>query len=119
MYCEAAFSTDGCIPHYKCVHLCVLFIRYMKGKDAANWITVDSVTGEILLAKNLDYESLHVVNGTYTITMLGVTTGKLRGWFRLVCLPIYKGSWFNLPTSKVRQQVQSRYSKDRHRQLIF
>lgn len=62
----------------------------MKGKDAANWITVDSVTGEIRLAKNLDYESPHVVNGTYTITMLGVTTGKLRGfcfhtsWF--VCL---------------------------------
>lgn len=62
----------------------------MKGKDAANWITVDSVTGEIRLAKNLDYESPHVVNGTYTITMLGVTTGKSRGfcfhtsWF--VCL---------------------------------
>lgn len=84
------FFTDGCFPHYKCVHLCVIFIRYMKGKDAANWVTVDSVTGEIRLAKNLDYESPHVVNGTYTITMLGVTTGKLRGfcvhtnWF--VCL---------------------------------
>ncbi|NWX37794.1 DSG2 protein, partial [Notiomystis cincta] len=49
-------------------------ITYMKGKDAADWITVDSVTGEIRLAKNLDYESPHVVNGTYTITMLGVTT---------------------------------------------
>ncbi|NXU13210.1 DSG2 protein, partial [Pardalotus punctatus] len=49
-------------------------ITYMKGRDAANWITVDSVTGEIRLAKNLDYESPHVVNGTYTITMLGVTT---------------------------------------------
>lgn len=54
----------------------------MKGRDAADWITIDSVTGEIRLAKNLDYESSHVVNGTYTITMLGVTTGKLRGfWF--------------------------------------
>ncbi|RLW13326.1 hypothetical protein DV515_00000226 [Chloebia gouldiae] len=53
-------------------------ITYMKGKDAANWITVDSVTGEILLAKNLDYESPHVVNGTYTITMLGVTTDSPR-----------------------------------------
>ncbi|NWW78204.1 DSG2 protein, partial [Climacteris rufus] len=49
-------------------------ITYMKGKDPANWVTVDSVTGEIRLAKNLDYESPHVVNGTYTITMLGVTT---------------------------------------------
>ncbi|NXE89886.1 DSG2 protein, partial [Menura novaehollandiae] len=49
-------------------------VTYMKGKDTANWITVDSVTGEIRLAKNLDYESPHVVNGTYTITILGVTT---------------------------------------------
>ncbi|NXF08843.1 DSG2 protein, partial [Smithornis capensis] len=49
-------------------------ITYMKGRDAANWITVDSVTGEIRLAEILDYESPHVVNGTYTITMLGVTT---------------------------------------------
>lgn len=52
----------------------------MKGKDPANWITIDSATGEIQLAKNLDYESPHVVNGTYTITMLGVTAGKLRGF---------------------------------------
>ncbi|XP_074433002.1 desmoglein-2 [Larus michahellis] len=49
-------------------------IIYVKGRDPANWITIDSVTGEIRLAKNLDYESAHVVNGTYTITMLGVTT---------------------------------------------
>ncbi|KFQ81765.1 Desmoglein-2, partial [Phoenicopterus ruber ruber] len=49
-------------------------IKYLKGKDVANWITVNPVTGEIQLAKKLDYESSHVVNGTYTITMLGVTT---------------------------------------------
>ncbi|NXX10954.1 DSG2 protein, partial [Podargus strigoides] len=49
-------------------------VVYMKGRDTANWITVDSATGEIRLAKNLDYESPHVVNGTYTFTMLGVTT---------------------------------------------
>ncbi|NXJ49035.1 DSG2 protein, partial [Spizaetus tyrannus] len=49
-------------------------IVYMKGRDTANWITIDSVTGEIRLAKKLDYESPHVVNGTYTITMLGITT---------------------------------------------
>ncbi|XP_074941020.1 desmoglein-2 isoform X2 [Phalacrocorax aristotelis] len=49
-------------------------IRYLKGRDTANWITVDSVTAEIILAKELDYESSYVVNGTYTITILGVTT---------------------------------------------
>ncbi|NXG28674.1 DSG2 protein, partial [Dromaius novaehollandiae] len=48
-------------------------ITYIKGRDSANWITIDSVTGEIKLAKDLDYESVHVVNGTYTVTMLGVT----------------------------------------------
>ncbi|NXG18495.1 DSG2 protein, partial [Grallaria varia] len=48
-------------------------ITYMKGRDPENWITIDSVTGEIRLAKRLDYESPHLVNGTYTITMLGVT----------------------------------------------
>ncbi|XP_068789882.1 desmoglein-2 isoform X2 [Struthio camelus] len=48
-------------------------IMYIKGRDSANWITIDAVTGEIKLAKDLDYESAHVVNGTYTITVLGVT----------------------------------------------
>ncbi|NWX15126.1 DSG2 protein, partial [Aegotheles bennettii] len=48
-------------------------VTYMKGRDAANWITIDSATGEIRLAKKLDYESPHVVNGTYTFTILGVT----------------------------------------------
>ncbi|XP_068014847.1 desmoglein-2-like [Melanerpes formicivorus] len=49
-------------------------VTYLKGRDTANWITIDSVTGEIKLAKELNYESSHVVNGTYTITILGVTT---------------------------------------------
>ncbi|XP_010079464.1 PREDICTED: desmoglein-2, partial [Pterocles gutturalis] len=49
-------------------------VMYMKGRDAANWISIDSNTGEIRLAKNLDYESSYVVNGTYTFTMLAVTT---------------------------------------------
>ncbi|XP_031468681.1 desmoglein-2 [Phasianus colchicus] len=49
-------------------------IKYIKGRDPANWITINSNTGEIQLAKNLDYESHYVVNGTYTFTMLGITT---------------------------------------------
>uniref|UniRef100_G1NDH4 Cadherin domain-containing protein n=1 Tax=Meleagris gallopavo TaxID=9103 RepID=G1NDH4_MELGA len=49
-------------------------VKYIKGRDPANWITINSNTGEIQLAKNLDYESHYVVNGTYTFTMLGVTT---------------------------------------------
>ncbi|KFP03825.1 Desmoglein-2, partial [Calypte anna] len=49
-------------------------ITYMKGSDTANWITIDPTTGEIQLAKKLDHESPYVVNGTYTFTILGVTT---------------------------------------------
>lgn len=49
-------------------------IKYIKGRDPANWIIINSNTAEIQLAKNLDYESSYVVNGTYTFTMLGVTT---------------------------------------------
>ncbi|NXP55679.1 DSG2 protein, partial [Heliornis fulica] len=49
-------------------------IVYVKGRDLADWFTVDAVTAEIRLAKQLDYESSYVVNGTYTITMLAVTT---------------------------------------------
>ncbi|NWX04869.1 DSG2 protein, partial [Caloenas nicobarica] len=49
-------------------------IKYLKGSDIANWITINSQTGEIQLSQNLDYESSYVVNGTYTFTMLGVTT---------------------------------------------
>ncbi|XP_042725541.1 desmoglein-2 [Lagopus leucura] len=49
-------------------------VKYIKGRDPANWITINSNTGEIQLAKNLDYESRYVVNGTYAFTMLGVTT---------------------------------------------
>ncbi|NXU74711.1 DSG2 protein, partial [Oreotrochilus melanogaster] len=49
-------------------------IIYTKGSDTANWITIDPTTGEIRLAKKLDHESPYVVNGTYTFTILGVTT---------------------------------------------
>ncbi|NWX88842.1 DSG2 protein, partial [Nothoprocta pentlandii] len=48
-------------------------ITYIKGRDLANWITIDPNTAEIKLAKDLDYESVHVVNGSYTITVMGVT----------------------------------------------
>ncbi|NXS53382.1 DSG2 protein, partial [Brachypteracias leptosomus] len=48
-------------------------VTYTKGRDPANWITIDPVTGEIRLAKKLDYESSHVVNGTYVTTMLAAT----------------------------------------------
>ncbi|XP_063155294.1 desmoglein-2 [Candoia aspera] len=49
-------------------------ITYAKGTDIANWLTVNSKTAEIRLLKVPDYESLYVVNGTYTVTILAITT---------------------------------------------
>ncbi|NWQ78224.1 DSG2 protein, partial [Columbina picui] len=49
-------------------------IKYLTGSDLAEWITINPQTAEIQLARNLDYESSYVVNGTYTFTVLGVTT---------------------------------------------
>ncbi|NXI99802.1 DSG2 protein, partial [Psophia crepitans] len=49
-------------------------IMYMKGRDTANLVTVDLVTAEIRLVKQLDYESSYIVNGTYTFTVVAVTT---------------------------------------------
>uniref|UniRef100_U3IJF7 Desmoglein 2 n=1 Tax=Anas platyrhynchos platyrhynchos TaxID=8840 RepID=U3IJF7_ANAPP len=45
----------------------------------ANWININTVTGEIQLAKSLDYESQHVVNGTYTFTMLDLPAKTVTG----------------------------------------
>lgn len=104
--------------------LYTILIRYMKGRDPANWITVDSATGEIRLAEKLDYESPYVVNGTYTITMLGVTTGKLRrfcfnaNWFveGLVCLSAAVVGLTSL-SLRVRSVVRPLYLGERRGQL--
>ncbi|XP_067402322.1 desmoglein-2 [Emydura macquarii macquarii] len=48
-------------------------IKYFKNYDADNWITINSTTAEIKLIKIPDYESFHVINGTYTVTILAIT----------------------------------------------
>ncbi|KAM9097763.1 desmoglein-2 [Sarcophilus harrisii] len=48
-------------------------VTYAKGEDIDNWITIDSVTSEIRLAKIPDYESKYVINGTYFATILAIT----------------------------------------------
>ncbi|XP_043852848.1 desmoglein-2 [Dromiciops gliroides] len=48
-------------------------VTYAKGEDIDNWITVDSVTSEIKLAKIPDYESKYVINGTYIAKILAIT----------------------------------------------
>ncbi|XP_044538802.1 desmoglein-2 [Gracilinanus agilis] len=51
----------------------IAHVTYAKGEDVDNWITVDSVTSEIKLAKIPDYESKYVVNGTYIAKILAIT----------------------------------------------
>ncbi|XP_036611715.1 desmoglein-2 [Trichosurus vulpecula] len=48
-------------------------VTYAKEGDLDNWLTVDSVTSEIKLAKIPDYESKYVTNGTYFAKILAIT----------------------------------------------
>ncbi|XP_054473281.1 cadherin-like protein 26 [Anoplopoma fimbria] len=49
---------------------------YKVGNDPAGWVTVDPHTGDITTSKTPDRESLHVVNGIYTILLHAVDNGK-------------------------------------------
>ncbi|KAA0706786.1 Cadherin-like protein 26 [Triplophysa tibetana] len=49
-------------------------IRYVKGQDDSNWITVDEKTGKVSVAKLMDRESLK--NSTYTAIVFAVDNGE-------------------------------------------
>ncbi|KAG7488416.1 hypothetical protein MATL_G00034280 [Megalops atlanticus] len=48
-------------------------VRYAKGFDPDNWISIDEKTAEIKLTKMPDRESKHLVNGTYYAKILCMT----------------------------------------------
>uniref|UniRef100_A0AAZ3NMA9 Cadherin domain-containing protein n=1 Tax=Oncorhynchus tshawytscha TaxID=74940 RepID=A0AAZ3NMA9_ONCTS len=48
-------------------------VRYAKGSDPDNWLTVDELTGDIKLNKMPDRESKFLVNGTYYAKVLCMT----------------------------------------------
>uniref|UniRef100_A0AAR2J712 Uncharacterized protein n=1 Tax=Pygocentrus nattereri TaxID=42514 RepID=A0AAR2J712_PYGNA len=48
-------------------------VRYAKGYDPANWLSIDENTAEIKLNKIPDRESPYVVNGTYYAKILCIT----------------------------------------------
>ncbi|KAL2089416.1 hypothetical protein ACEWY4_014104 [Coilia grayii] len=50
-------------------------VRYAKGYDPGNWLSIDEETSEITLAKMPDHESPYVVNGTYVAKILCMTDG--------------------------------------------
>ncbi|KAM6924842.1 cadherin-like protein 26 [Xenentodon cancila] len=51
-------------------------LKYIKGEDPADWITVDPNTGTINTSKVIDRESSFVNNGVYIITIYAVDNGK-------------------------------------------
>ncbi|XP_024147802.1 cadherin-like protein 26 [Oryzias melastigma] len=51
-------------------------IRYLKGKDPANWVTVDPISGTLKTLSNLDRESPFVTNGVYVVTICAVDDGE-------------------------------------------
>ncbi|XP_070765423.1 desmoglein-2.1-like [Enoplosus armatus] len=48
-------------------------VRYAKGSDPDNWLTIDPKTAEIKLNKMPDRESPYLVNGTYIAKVLCIT----------------------------------------------
>ncbi|XP_070696074.1 cadherin-like protein 26 [Pempheris klunzingeri] len=51
-------------------------LRYKKGDDPADWVTVDPVTGEVTTSKEVDRESPFVKDNIYTVTIHAVDDGK-------------------------------------------
>lgn len=49
---------------------------FVKGEDKNNWVTVDSKTGQVSVAKAMDRESPFVKNSTYSVIMYVVENGK-------------------------------------------
>ncbi|KAL2090728.1 hypothetical protein ACEWY4_012991 [Coilia grayii] len=49
---------------------------YKIGHDPANWVRIDSETGDIFLVEKPDRESMHVVGSIYTVIIWAVDNGK-------------------------------------------
>ncbi|NWX43062.1 DSG1A protein, partial [Steatornis caripensis] len=52
--------------------------RYSIGRDPGAWFRINQNTGEIILNKVIDRESIYVINGQYTAEVLAITRGKKR-----------------------------------------
>ncbi|XP_067856782.1 cadherin-like protein 26 [Heptranchias perlo] len=52
-------------------------IRYERGFEPAEWVTVDSETGVVSTVKVLDRESPYVNNSVYTFTVYGIEDGEI------------------------------------------
>ncbi|KAG7330518.1 hypothetical protein KOW79_006740 [Hemibagrus wyckioides] len=48
-------------------------VRYLKGEDVDQWVSIDEQTGEVRLIKYPDHESEYVKNGIYYVKILAMT----------------------------------------------
>ncbi|KAK3567245.1 hypothetical protein QTP86_015086, partial [Hemibagrus guttatus] len=53
-------------------------VRYLKGEDVDQWVSIDEQTGEVRLIKYPDHESEYVKNGIYYVKILAMTDGSKR-----------------------------------------
>lgn len=76
LYKSCLMYTSLCYM-YLCLPLS--FLRFIKGKDIDNWVTIEPMTGKVSTAKVLDRESPFVqpFNSTYTVILHVVDDGKL------------------------------------------
>ncbi|XP_043921381.1 desmoglein-2-like [Protopterus annectens] len=51
-------------------------VIYAKDLDADNWISIDPTTADIKFIKYPDRESVHIVNGTYTVKIIAISEDK-------------------------------------------
>ncbi|XP_029447033.1 desmoglein-1-gamma-like [Rhinatrema bivittatum] len=48
-------------------------VIYAKGRDAENWLIIDSHTGVIKFSREMTRDSIYVINGTYTAEILAIS----------------------------------------------
>ncbi|XP_034387314.1 desmoglein-2.1 [Cyclopterus lumpus] len=73
----SSFNIDTVIATYKAIdgdtRKPAENVRYVKGLDPNNWLTIDSKTAEIRLKKMPDRESPYLINGTYMAKVLCIS----------------------------------------------
>ncbi|XP_067308337.1 desmoglein-2-like protein isoform X2 [Pseudorasbora parva] len=75
---DTSISLSKVLTNYAAVDSDTLLIannvRYAKGQDVDNWLTIDQMTGDIRLNKFPDYESKFLVNHTYYSHIICITS---------------------------------------------
>ncbi|XP_072462711.1 desmoglein-4 [Notamacropus eugenii] len=63
-------------------------VRYVMGHDAANWLKVDSRTGEIQFSREFDPKSKYIINGIYAAEILAIEDGIGKTATGTICVEV-------------------------------